>query len=128
MKMTMLQKAIEVTAGASCKLSRQKYGTLWAAYEKSCLLLSRLADQGARDADGESQFQAERLSLTANVLEGCFIVEALISSGYYVASIAVLRQHMEMIARIIELRSGVQTNRTPNVRCLPFSLSRNTVL
>ena len=125
MENTPLQILIENKANETIKVAQQKYGRLWEAYEKSCTLLSRLAQQGEREADGESQFGSERLSLSVSVIQGCFIVERLISSGYYVASIAILRQHMETLARMIELRNGKKTNKTPNVSCLPFKLAQN---
>jgi hypothetical protein len=125
MKITPLQSAIEAAAADCSKVSRQKYGRLWDAYEKSCSVLSQLAERGGRDADGESQFGSERLSLTANMVQGSFIVETLISSGYYVPSMAMLRQQSETLARIIELRKGIKSQKIPNVKHLPFKLSSN---
>jgi hypothetical protein len=125
MRTTPLESAIEAAAAHCTKVSHQKYGRLWDAYERSCSVLSKLAEQGGRDTDGECQFGSERLSLTANMLQSCFIVENLIASGYYVASMAILRQHMETLARIIELRKGIKSPKIPNVKNLPFKLSSN---
>jgi hypothetical protein len=106
--------------------SRQSYGKLWDAYETGCKVLSRLAEQGGAESNGEPLNGAERLSLTASLLQSLFLVEELISSGHYVSAVAILRQHMEILARLIELRrSIVKKGKIPNVKLLPFRLSKN---
>ena len=126
-KTSPLQQSIQTEESKVRDYSGRQYGRLWEAYETACSLLSQLAQQGGSDSDGKPLNGPERLSLTASLLQSCFILEHLISSGYYVSSVAILRQHMEILARVIELRQGLvkDSKTTPNVKLLPFRLSRN---
>ena len=107
--------------------SRQNYEDLWLAYNTAGDLLFKLVAQGESDPSEVSDSCSKRVSLTANLIQSTFIVEHLISSGYYWAASAVLRQHMETLARVIEIREqrGTQLHKPPNVSVLPFRLPKN---
>lgn len=61
--------------------------------------------------------------LIAAFIQGINIVECSISEGYYIQAAALVRQELEMIAALEELKRGRRVNRkTPNVGHLPWSL------
>lgn len=107
--------------------SAQQYGVLWEAYITMGRLLSSLIPQGAEDPVSVSPSASQRISLTANLLQSTTIVEDAISCGLYWAASALLRQHMEALARIIQIRDGkpATDTRPPNVSVLPLKLSEN---
>jgi glycosyltransferase involved in cell wall biosynthesis len=107
--------------------SAQRYGPLWDAYITMGYLLSSLIPQGTEDPVLVPKGASQRISLTANLLQSTTIVEHSISSGFYWAASALLRQHMEALARIIHIRSGklATDSRPPNVSVLPFKLAQN---
>lgn len=107
--------------------SRQNYQDLWLAYNTAGDLLFKLVAQGETDPAKVSDSCSKRVSLTANLIQSTFIVERLISSGYYWAASTVLRQHMETLARVIGIREQRHTlpYKPPNVSLLPFKLPQN---
>lgn len=128
MSETVLQSRIEEQEFEVLKNAREQYGRISDAFKKVCWILSELAVHGGEDPEGDCPNASERLSLSATLLQSCFIVETLISSGHYVSAVAIIRQHMEVLARLIELREGVvvgKSSKIPNVSKLPFSLSQN---
>lgn len=118
-----LDRALEVLASEIRLVSRKTYGSLWEAYVIVGNLLFHQIAQGTVDVPTVSESQSLRLSLTANLIQSSTVAEHLISSGYYWTVAAVLRQHMETLARIIEIREGriVKTASTLNVKVLPFT-------
>jgi hypothetical protein len=71
---------------------------------------------------GHSQRQ---IVLIASFIQGLNIAECAISEGYYVQAAALLRQELETIAALEELKSGKRADqRTPNVKHVPWSLGR----
>ena len=71
---------------------------------------------------GNSQRQ---IVLIASFIQGINIVECAISEGYYIQAAALLRQELETIAALEELKSGTRKDeRTPNVKHVPWSLGR----
>jgi hypothetical protein len=122
-----LDQALETAASEVRLTSRKSYGRLWEAYVIAGNLLFRQVAQGTTEVLSVSESQSLRLSLTANLIQSSTVVEHLISSSYYWTATAVLRQHMEVLARIIEIRDGkiVKTASTPNVKHLPFKLAGN---
>jgi hypothetical protein len=108
-------------------LSALQYGALWEAYITMARLLSSLIPQGAEDPVSVPRSASQRISLSANLLQSLTIVEDAISCGFYWAASALLRQHMEALARIIQIRGGkpATDTRPPNVRVLPFNLGQN---
>lgn len=125
---SQLHKAL---AAASVRVSFETmsgYGEFWDAYTAAGEVLYDLNEQGAHDSAGEiTENASRRISLTAGLLQSTIIVEHAITSGFYWAASALLRQYMEALARVIHIRNGgVGTERSPpNVRVLPFRLAQN---
>ena len=122
-----LFQSIAKEAEAVRSQSVRRYGRLWDAYITIGGLLSSLSSQGAEDSISVSQSASQRISLTVNLLQSTTIVEQTISSGFYWAACALLRQHMEALARIILIRDGKTAinSHPPNVSVLPFNLASN---
>ena len=76
---------------------------LWEAYNLVGNLIYTLVEFGAREPNIVPESCSIRVSLTANMVQSFYAVENLISSGAYWSASAVLRQHMETLARIIEI-------------------------
>ena len=69
---------------------------------------------------GDSQRQ---IVVIAAFIQGINIVECSISEGYYIQAAALIRQELEMIAVLEEIKKGQRVNRkTPNVGHVPWSL------
>jgi hypothetical protein len=67
----------------------------------------------------------ERGALIACFVTGVGFCEKAISEGYYLQALALLRQELETIAAMEEVKQGVRQNgKTPNVGHLPCSLPR----
>ena len=65
------------------------------------------------------------LALVDSYVQGISVVEALISEGQYVKAAAVLKQDLEILARLGELREGVaRPGQTPNVKYAPTGAGR----
>lgn len=126
-KLSQLSVTINNTASTVNAESKRNFGRLWEAYIKISDLLWALIKQGTKNPEIVPESASKRISITANLLQSSTIVERLISGGFYWASSAMLRQHMEALARIVEIRSGNSgtEKRTPNVRVLPFRLKQN---
>ncbi|MBI4855125.1 MAG: hypothetical protein HY818_00040 [Acetobacterium woodii] len=86
-----------------------------------------LVKQGSREPGLATEPQSIRVALSASLLQSTSIIEELISSGYYACSSVCLRHNMEVLARIMHIREGkpVTDNRPPNLKILPFELSKN---
>ena len=108
-------------------LSKGSNVKLWVAYKKVGDLLYTLMEHGAREPDFLTDSCSNRVSLTANMVQSFHIVKDLILSGAYWSTSAVLRQHMETLARIIEYREDniIRDKKPPNVRVLPFNMAPN---
>ncbi len=121
-----LTRSINDAAMAVRQESCSHHDTLWRAYVEIEHLLFALVTQGAIDAS-TTEAQARCISLTANLVQSSIVVANLVSEGFYWSAGAVLRQRMETLARIIEIRTGRRPGRTntPNVGVLPYRLSRN---
>ena len=121
-----LDRAIHEAAAAVRRESYAHHESLWRAYVKVGDLIFALVAQGASDA-ATTEAQAQRISLTANLVQSTTVVKNLVSSGFYWSGAAVLRQHMETLARTIMIRTGRQQpeTKTPNVSVLPYRLSKN---
>ena len=100
---------------------------LWEAYNIVGNLIYTLVEFGAREPNIVPESCSNRVSLTANMVQSFNAVENLISSGAYWSASAVLRQHMETLARIIEYRKGKNrvAKKPPNVKNLPFNMAPN---
>ncbi len=123
-----LHKALVTASARICSESMNGYGRLWDAYTAAGEVFHALIEQGAHDPpDGVSEGASKRISLTAGLLQSIAIVEQAISCGFYWAASALLRQHMEALARVIHIRKGKSgtEKRSPHVGVLPFRLKQN---
>jgi hypothetical protein len=90
-------------------------------------LLLRLVHQGAFEASSPTEDQSQRLSLTTGLIQSVSVSNDLIVSGFYWSAAAVLRQQMEAVARVVEIRKGKYKGgpETPDVALLPYGLAQN---
>ena len=121
-----LRVVLERMADAVAQESYAKYGGLWDAYVKVCEILSKQIVQGNGNAGAVLGSVSQRISITSGLLQSVVLTEKLISSGYYWGASVILRQHMEALARVIQIRKGIyDENKTPNVAVLPINLKEN---
>lgn len=90
-------------------------------------LLLRLVQQGAVEAASPTESQSQRLSLIAGLIQSVSVSNDLIVSGFYWGAAAVLRQQMEAVARVVEIRTGKYKGGTkpPDVALLSYGLAQN---
>jgi hypothetical protein len=126
-KIPTLYTAIANSATAVNKKSHQQYGNLWSAYLLVGEILSVLVEQGSENPIEVSESASQRISITTGLLQSSTVVENLISAGFYWAACALLRQHMEALARLIHIRNGASSTekKSPNVNVLPCGLQKN---
>lgn len=101
---------------------------LWDAYNLVGGLLENLLSVNIEDSRKSGRHISERFSLTANMAQAFYVVEQLISEGAYWSASAVLRQHMETLARLVGYRTGSLgngKNSPESVSILPLDLRRN---
>lgn len=125
---SQLQKGIATAALRVSSETMKGYGRFWDAYTSIGEVLYTLYEQGAHDPVGKvSESVSKRISLTTGLLNSTIIVEKAITCGFYWAASALLRQHMEALARVIHIRQGGggSERKSPNVGVLPFNLARN---
>jgi Arc/MetJ-type ribon-helix-helix transcriptional regulator len=122
-----LKKILNDTAQQVRVLSKKSNEDLWEAYKLVGNLIYTLVEYGTKEPNIIKDSCSNRVSLTANMVQSYHVVEDLISSGAYWSASAVLRQHMETLARIIEYREGQNRSdkKPPNVKTLPFNLAPN---
>jgi len=122
-----LEKILIESAQKVRVLSKKSNVELLVAYKKVGDLLYTLIEHGAREPDVLTDSCSNRVSLTSNMVQSFHIVEDIISSGAYWSASAVLRQHMETLARIIEYREDniIRDKKPPNVKVLPFNMAPN---
>ncbi len=104
--------------------SLNNYGSLYEAYELLGNLLIALVNQGSYDPDSVNENASQRIALTTGLLQASTVPERLVRSGQYWASVAVLRQQMESLARLRQIREGLKSvaNKPANVSLLPMAL------
>jgi len=90
-------------------------------------LLLRLVHQGVFEASSPTEGQSQRMSLTAGLIQSVSVSNNLIVSGFYWSAAAVLRQQMEAVARVVEIRTENYKGgtKTPDVALLPYGLAQN---
>jgi hypothetical protein len=90
-------------------------------------LVLRLVQQGAVEASSPTEGQSQRLSLIAGLIQSVSVSNDLIVSGFYWTAAAVLRQQMEAVARVVEIRTGKYKGgtKTPDVALLSYGLAQN---
>lgn len=104
--------------------SKRAYGNF--LIEARLLMITALADlQVVREGiPGKTNKKlGEILQLTTIFWQGQFCTEQLISEGQYIKACAVLKQEIEIITRIAEVKKGVaKDGRTPNAKYAPSML------
>jgi hypothetical protein len=118
---------LEAAADDVRQQSKASFGILSNAYSLACETLVGLTELGQTSPVTVTDTQSIRISITANLIQSATVPGDLISSGFYWAASAILRQHMEALARVIELRSGSfsESSKSPQVALLPFKLNQN---
>ncbi|MEA5621118.1 hypothetical protein VB711_25265 [Cronbergia sp. UHCC 0137] len=101
--------------------SEQHYGKI--LIESRLLMIAALTDlllYRAGIPGNTNEQLGNILQLITIFSQGQFYTEKLISEGQYVKASAVIKQEIEIIARITELKKGVaKDGRTPNVKYAP---------
>jgi hypothetical protein len=126
--MSQLHKAIATAALGISSATMNGYGRFWDAYTAIGEVLYALCEQGTHEPVGPvSESASKRISLTTGLLNSTIIVEQAITCGFYWAASALLRQHMEALARVIHIRNGGDgtERKPPHVGVLPFDLAKN---
>lgn len=115
----------------SAKEVREKSKDAYAKLLDANLLATGVIASALLRVNGEvAQLQnksLERGPLIAGFVTGVGFCEQAISEGYYLQASALLRQELETIAALEEVKLGVrlrQDGKTPNVRNVQWSLSR----
>jgi len=90
-------------------------------------LLLRLVQQGAFEASSPTEGQFQRMSLMPGLIQSVSVSNDLIVSGFYWSAVAVLRQQMEAVARVVEIRTGKYKGgtKTSDVALLSYGLAQN---
>lgn len=105
--------------------SKESYGEVLEAHAlMTGTLHSALMRQNAKPGK-TSEATSKRLLLLASFIQGIDLCETSISEGFYLQAAALLKQELETIAAIEEVKAGRrQDGRTPNVAYAPWSLGQ----
>lgn len=122
-----LMKGIELeakTLEAETKIreiSKSKYRQEWLDARLGLLSVSAHLLTSKDGVPGITSLQiSERLTLIMVFLQGASVTEILISEGMYIKATAALKQEIEILARISEVKSDVaKSGKTPNVKHAP---------
>ena len=122
-----LDNAIQEAAARVRVETEGKLQPLREAHRISGDLLLRLVHQGVFEASSPTEGQSQRMSLTAGLIQSVSVSNNLIVSGFYWSAAAVLRQQMEAVARVVEIRTENYKGgtKTPDVALLPYGLAQN---
>lgn len=86
-------------------------------------VISSLTERKSATPGKSSSSLSDRLSLTASFVQGIDVCEVCISEGLYVQAGALVRQEMETLAAVCEVRDGKAKERdVPNVKHVRFGL------
>ena len=116
---------LQVAAGDSIReQSKERYGHLLDAH----MLVTGALGSAITRRDGERAAivgdSQRQIVIIAAFIQGLNLVECSISEGYYIQAAALLRQELEMIAALEEIKRGKRVDkRTPNVGHVPWSLA-----
>lgn len=123
--------AVELLAGLKQKgeevreKSKAGYGR---ALEAHMLLTGAVRSMVARQngkVGKTSEQLSKRLLLIASFVQGIDLTETSVSEGLYLQAAALLKQELETIAALAEVREGKRVDqRTPNVGVVPWSLGQ----
>ncbi len=105
------------------KESKAVYGQLNTAYILATGIIAELVTSRVGEAAKTNEDISRSLALTASFIQGMGLTEDAISEGFYVQATALLKQELETLARIAEVRVGVaKDGSTPNVKHVAFGL------
>ena len=123
----LLYALIQSAGSKAATQSITGYGPLLEAYSLLGDLLTFLVKQGSEEPSSNSPTAPQRISLSSGLLQASTVPECLISRGQYWAASAVIRQQLEALARLADLRNGkVSTDsKPPNVSILPTGLPQS---
>lgn len=116
---------LQVAAGNTIReQSKNCYGQLLEAHMQIVGAIS----SAVKRRDGERAVivddSQQQIVLIAVFIQGINIVESSISEGYYIQAAALIRQELEIIAALEELKVGKRVaGKTPNVGHSPWSLA-----
>ncbi|WP_018233469.1 hypothetical protein [Thioalkalivibrio thiocyanodenitrificans] len=116
---------LQVAAGSVIReQSKERYGQLLESHIQVVGAIGsavKRRDGERAEIVGDSQ---QQIVLIASFIQGINIVECAISEGYYIQAAALIRQELETIAALEELKKGTRVlRRTPNVGHVPWALA-----
>ena len=103
------------------QIARAEYPDSWIACRRILLgIMNRLQSYKAGVPGCTSPDIAEKLVLIAAYTQGVFATERLVSSGQYIKAAAVIKQELEMVVRLEEIKAGTaKVGKTPNMKYAP---------
>lgn len=134
-----LRNHVEETLKAACELlgalktqgaqirerSKESYGSVLEAHGLMTGTLFTALMRHNAEPGKTSEETSQRLLLLASFIQGIDLCETSISEGFYLQAAALLKQELEMISAIEEVKAGRrQDGRTPNVTYAPWSLGQ----
>ena len=124
---TSLFRSIECAEGEIMPEAVKGYRPLLEVFNLLGEVFTSMVNQESGVPDSLPESAPQRISLTAVLLQASMVPEYLIRSGQYWAAAAVIRQQMEALARVSQIRiSGISTNsKPPNVSVLPMDLPKS---
>lgn len=98
--------------------SKAKYKREWLYARLQLLAISANLFNKKDGVPGKTSAQiSERLTLIMAFLQGVYATEILISEGQYIKATAALKQDLEILARIVEVKNDLaKQGRVPNVK------------
>lgn len=97
--------------------SKKVYGPLMDAHWLAISVIANAISKVSGKPGKADPSLAQLLSLSASFIQGIDICESAISEGLYVSAAALLKQEMETVAAIDEVRRSVRiSGKTPNVK------------
>lgn len=106
--------------------SKVKYKQEWLDARLQLLAISAHLLNNKNGAPGKTSAQiSERLTLIMVFLQGAYATETLISEGQYIKATAALKQDLEILARIGEVKHNIPPQpKVPNVKYAPEGSQR----
>jgi hypothetical protein len=106
--------------------SKAKYKQEWLDARLQLMAISAHLIEGRNGVPGNSSPEiSERIVLIMVFLQGAYASETLISEGQYIKASAALKQDIEILARLAEIKLNVaRPGRVPNVKHAPEGCQR----